>query len=120
MASRMSESFPTDADTQSQRTLSKPEKQQLQNADALEKAQSVLPSTEEVSGNEQRKFQDEYLVQLDASEDPKHISPLHKWAIVVVISVSALCTAFASSCVRSPLRSFSVAFLEQRSLFRQA
>ncbi|EPT01658.1 hypothetical protein FOMPIDRAFT_1036148 [Fomitopsis schrenkii] len=88
MASRMSESFPTDADTQSQRTLSKPEKQQLQNADALEKAQSVLPSTEE----------DEYLVQLDASEDPKHISPLHKWAIVVVISVSALCTAFASSC----------------------
>lgn len=109
----MSESCPTDTEKQSQRTLSDPGKRLQQNGGAPEKAQSVHPSTKEAAGYDQNqsKFQDEFLVQLDASEDPKHISALHKWAIVVVISISALCTAFASSCVRSPLRVSYVAAL---------
>lgn len=107
VVSTMSEPGPTDAEKQSQRTLSTPDTQRSQNADALRVPSSNKDS--EVPGNGLCKFQDEYLVQLDASEDPKHLSHLHKWAIVVVISISALCTAFASSCVRSPLQSFPVA-----------
>ena len=107
----MSESSPTDTEKQSQRTLSDPEKQQSQDGDSPEKAQSVHPSTKDASGEgpDQSKYQNEFLVQLDASEDPKHISTLHKWAIVVVISISALCTAFASSCVRYTTLSSNVA-----------
>lgn len=43
---------------------------------------------------------EQFLVALDANEDPKNISLLHKWVIVLVVSTSALCSTCASSMVR--------------------
>ncbi|TFY64358.1 hypothetical protein EVJ58_g2689 [Rhodofomes roseus] len=98
MDSKISESLPANAEKQRQQTLpSDVEKQQLRGAD-VEKAPSVHPSAKTIVGSDQAKFQDAFRVELDASEDPKQLPTLRKWAIVIVISVSALCTAFASSC----------------------
>ncbi|GBE89555.1 Efflux pump atB [Sparassis crispa] len=41
--------------------------------------------------------EDEYLVNLDAAENPKNLSTARKWVIVIVISTGALCATFASS-----------------------
>ncbi|KAJ7467091.1 major facilitator superfamily domain-containing protein [Mycena latifolia] len=40
---------------------------------------------------------DDYLVSLDASEDPLYFSPMKKWMAVVVISAGSFCVACASS-----------------------
>ena len=45
---------------------------------------------------------EEFLVALDPQEDPKNISLLHKWIVVLVVSTSALCSTCASSMVRRP------------------
>ncbi|KAH9928371.1 MFS general substrate transporter [Fomitopsis serialis] len=96
MDSKMSESLTVDAEKQHQQTLPvDAEKRQLAGA---EKTPSVHPSTKTVVGSDKSKFQDAFRVELDASDDPKQLPPLRKWIIIIVISTSALCTAFASSC----------------------
>ena len=43
--------------------------------------------------------EEQFLVRLEAEDDPKHMKNFRKWVIILVVSAGAMCATCASSMV---------------------
>jgi len=61
---------------------------------------STLASVQNLEKKAVGKLPDPFQVVLDSTEDPRQLSPLRRWAAVLVVSTASLIVIYASGVVR--------------------